>query len=177
MGLGNPGRKYRETRHNVGRVTVERLLESSELIAEGKWQDGQLALAGSGHRRFLALKPETYMNNSGRAVAQVMGRYRLAPGQVVVLHDDIDIPLGDVRVKRGGGSGGHQGVASLMEAMGEQCFTRVRIGVGRPPEGVDPADYVLAEFMESEREQAGGAVARAAEATLGLIAGEYGEKE
>ncbi|MBU4240814.1 MAG: aminoacyl-tRNA hydrolase, partial [Actinobacteria bacterium] len=70
MGLGNPGRKYRETRHNVGRVTVERLLESSELIAEGKWQDGQLALAGSGHRRFLALKPETYMNNSGRAVAQ-----------------------------------------------------------------------------------------------------------
>jgi len=176
VGLGNPGRKYRWTRHNVGWIAAERLLESSELIADGKWPDGQLALAGSGNRRFLMLKPETYMNNSGRAVVQVMERYRVAPEQVAVLHDDIDIQLGDVRVKRGGGSGGHQGLASMIEATGERCFTRVRIGIGRPPEGVDPAEYVLAQFTESEREKVRDAVARAAEVALGLIAGEDSEK-
>jgi peptidyl-tRNA hydrolase, PTH1 family len=172
VGLGNPGRRYLGTRHNVGWLAAESLVEDSEPVTNGRWPDGQLALAGSGNKRFLVLKPETYMNRSGRAVVQVMDRYRLAPEQVVVLHDDIDIPLGDVRVRSGGGPGGHKGVASLIDAMGERCFTRVRIGVGRPPEGVDPAVYVLERFTEDERETARTAVALALEATLGLIAGD-----
>lgn len=177
VGLGNPGGKYRVTRHNQGRLAIQRLVERSELIAEGKWPDGYLALAEYGNRRFLALIPETFMNNSGRAVAPVLKQYRLSPRQVVLLYDDIDISLGEVRVKHGGGTGGHLGVASVAEVLGDPGFSRVRIGIGRPPEGVDPAEYVLAEFLEGERRGAEQGIDRAVAVALDLLTGEGDGKE
>ena len=125
-------------------------------------------------RRFLVLRPSTFMNNSGRAVAPVLERYGIDPEMMVVIHDDIDIHLGEIRVKRGGGTGGHRGLASLVEEIGSGNFTRVRIGVGRPPEGVDPAEYVLTGFTEEEREQARASVKRATEAALDLVTGAEG---
>jgi peptidyl-tRNA hydrolase, PTH1 family len=131
-------------------------------------------LVEAASRRFLVLRPSTFMNNSGRAVAPVLERYGIDPEMMVVIHDDIDIPLGEIRVKRGGGTGGHRGLASLVEEIGSGNFIRVRIGVGRPPEGVDPAEYVLTGFTEEEREQARASVKRATEAALDLVTGAEG---
>ncbi len=172
VGLGNPGRRYRYTRHNLGRVAAESIVENSELIARGKWPDGRLALVSLGGVKFLVLEPETFMNLSGRAVAPVMERYGIEPGRTLVIHDDIDIPLGDVKLKRGGGTAGHRGLASLVQAIGESGFARVRIGVGRPPEGVDPADYVLDSFGEAEKAQALLGVRKAVDAAFAEVTGE-----
>lgn len=177
VGLGNPGRRYRDTRHNAGLMAARRLLEQSEVIAEAKWSEGCLGLVRSGPLNFLILEPRIFMNVSGRALSPVVDHYRLGPDRLVVLHDDIDIPAGDVRVKRGGGTGGHRGLESLEDTLGGGGFMRVRIGVGRPPEGVDPADYVLDEFLPEERGKAAAAVTRAAELALelaGEVAGDTG---
>jgi peptidyl-tRNA hydrolase, PTH1 family len=170
-GLGNPGRRYRSTRHNAGFAAADLLIHRGSVLARGKWADGELALLETPDGKFLVLKPSTYMNDSGRAVAPVLQRYGIAPGQVVVIHDDIDIPLGEVRVKKGGGTGGHRGLSSLVESIGGGEFTRVRIGVGRPPEGVDPAEYVLTGFEEGERESAAASTERAAQAAIDLLRG------
>ncbi len=171
VGLGNPGRGYRSTRHNAGLAAADLLIHRGAVRARGKWTDGELTLVETSHGRFLVLKPSTYMNNSGRAVAPVLKCYGIAPDQMVVIHDDIDIPLGDVRVKKGGGTGGHRGLTSLVESIGNGNFTRVRIGVGRPPEGVDPAEYVLTGFEEGERESAAASAERAAQAATDLLRG------
>ena len=171
VGLGNPGRKYRSTRHNMGRMAAEAVARSSSVLAQGKWPAGKLTLAKAGGRRFLILAPETFMNLSGRAVSPVIERYGLSPADVLVVHDDIDLPLGEVRVKKGGGTGGHRGLASLTDELADPGFTRVRIGVGRPPDGVDAAEYVLAPFDDREREVASSAVEEAAQAALREVTG------
>jgi peptidyl-tRNA hydrolase, PTH1 family len=172
VGLGNPGRKYESTRHNLGRLAAAEVAGRSELLSSGDWACGRLELAACGGRRFLILYPETFMNLSGRAVAPVMARYRIAPDRVLVLHDDIDLPAGDVRLKTGGGTGGHLGLASLVEETGSSDFTRIRIGVGRPPEGTDAADHVLAQLPPEDREVARAAVETAASAAMDRITGE-----
>jgi PTH1 family peptidyl-tRNA hydrolase len=172
VGLGNPGRNYRHTRHNAGRTAAERILEKSELVAVGDWQEGYVAVADYSGRRFLVMIPGVFMNISGRAVAPVVWRYGVVPDRVVVIHDDIDIPLGEVRVKRGGGTGGHLGLASMVEALGDEGFSRVRVGVGRPPVGVDPADYVLSSLPEEEVGEYEASIERAAEAALEMVMGE-----
>ncbi|MHB8895703.1 MAG: aminoacyl-tRNA hydrolase [Candidatus Geothermincolia bacterium] len=174
VGLGNPGRKYRNTRHNLGRLAAEAVIESSEVLARGKWSEGRLAYVSSGGRKFLVLTPETFMNLSGRAVGPVLERYRIEPSRMLVIHDDIDLPLGDVRVKEGGGTAGHRGLASLVETIGQGAFRRIRMGVGRPPGGVDAADYVLSCFSESESEQARMEISQVAEAILGEVTGAGG---
>lgn len=171
VGLGNPGRGYRSTRHNVGLAAADLLINHGAVRASGKWTDGELTLVEISHGRFLVLKPSTYMNNSGRAVEPVLKCYGIAAEQMVVIHDDIDIPLGDVRVKKGGGTGGHRGLASLVEDIGSSDFTRVRIGVGRPPEGVDPAEYVLTRFAEGELEAAAASAEQAAQVAIDLLGG------
>lgn len=145
------------------------MVARSEVLAEGRWPEGRLFFMSRGPSRFLVLEPRIFMNTIGRAVAPVKSRYGIELDRVIVLHDDIDIPLGDVRVKRGGGTGGHRGLESLIEALGGGGFTRVRIGVGRPPEGVDPADHVLSPFRREEHEEAGESISRAVDMTEGLI--------
>lgn len=171
-GLGNPGKHYRHTRHNAGRMAAGRLAETSEIIEESSWREGSLVLARREEGVFLLLFPGTFMNLSGRPVAEVLKAYRLKPENLIVLHDDIDIPLGAVKKKLEGGTAGHKGLDSIVERLGSRAFARVRIGVGRPPDGVDPADYVLSKFDSQEEGAAREAVEKAAELAAEMLAEE-----
>jgi peptidyl-tRNA hydrolase, PTH1 family len=158
-------------------MAADSLMEKGTVRASGRWWGGDLSLVETAGGRFLILRPSTFMNNSGRAVAPVLRRYKIDPDKMVVIHDDIDIPLGEIRLKRGGGTGGHRGLSSLVEEIGSSDFVRIRIGVGRPPEGVDPAQYVLTEFTEEERQQARVSVERASQAALDLMTGAEGGRD
>jgi PTH1 family peptidyl-tRNA hydrolase len=174
--MGNPGRRHRNTRHNAGAAAAAALAGRGHVLSRATWDLGELALIGVGGRTILLLLPATYMNDSGRSVAPVVGRYGLGPGDVLVLHDDIDIPAGEVRVKKGGGTGGHRGLESLGAELGSTDFYRVRIGVGRPPEGVDAAEYVLSRPEGNGTDAALEATERAADAALRIIAGDEGNE-
>lgn len=148
-GLGNPGPEYHETRHNAGFMVLEHLADLAQislskkafsgLCGEGRWQGDKLIL----------LKPLTYMNLSGRSVAAALRFYKLSPADLIVIHDELDIPFGQVKIKEGGGHGGHNGLRSLMGELGSGDFIRVRVGIGRPAKG-DPAKYVLGPFDREE---------------------------
>lgn len=168
FGLGNPGRRYAGTFHNAGRGTVDRLAErlGVKFRASGEAECGFGRLAEVG---LLLGKPRTYMNLSGLAVSPVYRMYAAGPEQLIVVHDDLDLPLGTVRLKRGGGTGGHKGLRSLEEALGTSSFFRVRIGIGRPPAGIDPADYVLARVPEESRERFDEGIVSAAEAVGDIV--------
>jgi PTH1 family peptidyl-tRNA hydrolase len=172
FGLGNPGRRYAKTFHNAGFKAVELLAISSgiRLTASGEVEYGVGPLDGEW---VLLGRPRTYMNLSGRAVAPLYERFAEAPGDLLVLHDDLDLALGVVRLKRGGGTGGHNGLRSLQEELGTREFLRVRIGIGRPPEGVDPADFVLRPVPGELRDRFHGGVSFAAEAVADILRGGF----
>lgn len=172
VGMGNPGRRYRNTRHNAGAAAAAELAERGRIVSRARWDLGELALIAVGEHSFLLLLPSTYMNESGRSVAPVARRYRLDPGEIMALHDDIDIPVGEIRIKKGGGTAGHRGLESLGRELGSTDFKRVRIGVGRPPEGMEAAEYVLARQEEGAMSAAGESARLAADAALGLMAGD-----
>lgn len=154
VGLGNPGPRYEGTRHNVGRDAVAALAAGRAVPLDRLKHNaryGTLALAG--HRALLAI-PTTYMNESGRAVGPLAGFYRIPPERVLVVFDEVDLPLGRLRLRPSGGAGGHNGMKSIIRALGSEDFPRLRLGVGRPPEGWDTADHVLARFRDDERRQA-----------------------
>ncbi len=163
VGLGNPGRRYRVTRHNVGARVVEALARRHGVtLREEGWADvGALTLDGV---RVLLARPQTYVNVSGTAVADLRRRHRVPLPHLLVVYDDLDLPLGQIRLRAGGGHGGHNGMRSIIDALGEQGFPRLRLGIGRPPAGVDPADYVLGRFDRTEAALVDAAVERAAEA-------------
>ncbi|MEW6719284.1 MAG: aminoacyl-tRNA hydrolase [Thermodesulfobacteriota bacterium] len=140
--MGNPGRKYQATLHNAGFLAVDRLASGSGVRwrVSGEAERAECELEG---RRVLLVKPMTFMNLSGAALGPLYRKLAEGPEDLVVVHDDLDLPAGAVRLKRGGGTGGHNGLKSLREHLGTLEFLRVRVGIGRPPEGVDPAEYVL----------------------------------
>jgi PTH1 family peptidyl-tRNA hydrolase len=152
VGLGNPGAEYAATRHNIGFQIADALASRWQLPrAKSKW-GGELTegRTGPGGPRVAILKPHTYMNEAGRSVGPARGSYRLPLERVLVLHDEIDLPFGEVRVRVGGGLAGHNGLKSLKAGLGSPDFARVRVGVGRPPT-TDPervAAYVLGRFRE-----------------------------
>ena len=151
VGLGNPGDRYAHTRHNVGRDVVA-LLAERWAVSLDRVRDK--ARYGSG--RFAALRvvlaiPLTYMNESGQAVGPLSRFFKFGPDRVLVLCDDMDLPVGVTRLRPGGGTAGHRGMQSLATALGTDSFPRLRIGIGRPPSGVDPADYVLARIDPEAR--------------------------
>jgi peptidyl-tRNA hydrolase, PTH1 family len=157
VGLGNPGRSYERTRHNVGFLVADELARRHG----GSWRSKKKAEAapvGFGLKNITLLKPTTYMNNSGTALAG----YR--PEDFIVVHDDLDLPEGDVRVKVGGGAGGHNGLRSIIQHFGNN-FVRVRIGIGRPPVGMSVTDYVLGRMESAVKE----AVPRAADAVEAVV--------
>ncbi len=168
VGLGNPGRKYERTRHNAGFLAVDELArrfgidisqeKSHSLIGRGRIETGQIVLA----------KPQTYMNESGRAVAAVMEDAYVSSRDIIVIHDELDLPIGSVRIKIGGGHGGHNGLRSIIEFIGTSDFIRVRIGIGRPAPGMDAADYVLSSLLQDEKRAAAEAASRAADAVLAI---------
>ncbi len=169
VGLGNPGREYARNRHNAGQMVVDELARRHG----GSWRSkfsGQLAEIRLDDHKVALLKPETYMNESGRAVAGAVRFYKLEPGEVLVVHDEGDFELGRLELKAGGGLAGHNGLRSIAQHLKTQDFLRLRIGVGRPERG-DPrplADYVLANFEPAD--DAEGLVARAADAVEQLDA-------
>lgn len=171
VGLGNPGSAYEGTRHNVGFMTIDRLahywqatdfrLEHQALVAKYRH-----ATAGP----VLLVKPQTYMNFSGVAVAALLAWYKVTVDNMVVIYDDVDLPLGRIRLRLQGSSGGHRGVASIMAHCRRDDFRRVRIGVGRPPAGMDTADYVMARFAATEQPVIAQAVETAAAAVACILA-------
>lgn len=169
VGLGNPGRSYANHRHNVGFMVVDML--AGRFGIEVKRRSFG-ALVGEGMimgERAMLVKPQTFMNLSGDAVGPLMRYYELPSWQMVVIHDDIDIEFGKLKLARAIGDGGHNGVRSIVNALGCNDFFRVRMGVGRPSEGMDAAEYVLRPFEPLEEKGAGKMVEAAADATKVLI--------
>jgi PTH1 family peptidyl-tRNA hydrolase len=168
-GLGNPGQEYAATRHNVGFAVLDRLAAVAAVrFRPGAFQS-QVAWMDTPEGRALLLKPQSFMNRSGQPVAAWLATLELSLNRLVVLHDDLDLPLGALRVVRGAGAGGHKGVASIQEALGSQAFLRIRVGIGRPPEGVEARDRVLAAFRPDELPAATDMVERAAAAVRTLL--------
>ncbi|MBI5419249.1 MAG: aminoacyl-tRNA hydrolase [Deltaproteobacteria bacterium] len=168
VGLGNPGRRYGRTFHNAGFAAVELLARSLgiRLAASGEIEYGVGDAFGV---TVLLARPQTYMNRSGLAVAPLYRDYAGSPEDLIVIHDDLDIPLGEVRLKRGGGTGGHNGLRSLQDELGTPAFLRIRVGIGRPPEGIDPADYVLSPVPAEASDLFLGGVASAGEAAREIL--------
>src|SRR4029077_12752740 len=167
-GLGNPGARYRDTRHNLGRRAVELIADELGGSWRSRW-NGRVSELRDGDERLALLVPETFMNESGRSVAPALRFYKLPPERLVVVHDELDLELGDVRAKRGGGLAGHNGLRSLAEDLGTQDFLRVRIGIGRPERG-DPrpvADWVLQPFWPAD--DPGALAERGADCALAVI--------
>jgi PTH1 family peptidyl-tRNA hydrolase len=149
-GLGNPGPKYAANRHNVGFRCLERLASAHHLRFDRQQKQARVALGIIRGRRVVLAQPQTFMNDSGRAVVPLVRFYRVPPHRLLVVYDDLDLPSGAVRMRPEGGSGGHKGMRSIIEQLGEQGFPRLRIGIGRPPGRMDPADYVLRDFSAEE---------------------------
>ncbi len=172
VGLGNPGREYAGTRHNVGADAVRHLAgELGERLTDKRKLGGAAADAVErpGGARLTLLVPGSYMNRSGGPVQQALAFYGLGLDRLVVCHDDLDLPLGAIRLKRGGGDGGHKGLGSIRQRAGGGDFLRVRLGIDRPPGRQDPADYVLKPFAKAERAEADLAIARAGDAVRDLL--------
>lgn len=163
-GLGNPGTKYEKTRHNLGFRVVDLLAKRWGFAPYDARFDGEMAKGKPHGKPVLLLKPETFMNLSGASIAACARYHKIAPEHVWVIHDDLDLPLGHLRIRTEGSSGGHNGVQSVIERLGTPKFPRFRIGVGRPAEGIPTEDYVLQPFGADERETAQAMVERTAEA-------------
>jgi peptidyl-tRNA hydrolase, PTH1 family len=171
VGLGNPGPEYAETRHNIGVRVVELLAGRAGGGRFSKHKSNADVLEGrlSGRRVVFAV-PRTYMNVSGGPVAGLLRYYGVAPADLVVVHDDLDLGFGVVRLKQGGGEGGHNGLRSISGSIGTKDYLRVRFGIGRPPGRQDPADFVLKRFSGAERKELEFAVDLAADAAEALLA-------
>ena len=169
VGLGNPGDQYRHTRHNFGFMVIDRLAEKlavslkkvkfKALLAETKLDGQALVLA----------KPMTFMNDSGRAVGPLLRFFKVPPDHLLVVHDDLDLPLGSLRLRPTGSSGGQRGVASIIATLGTQDFPRLRLGISRPPGQMDPVAYVLQNFTPAEAELKEMVLNQAADAALTFI--------
>jgi PTH1 family peptidyl-tRNA hydrolase len=172
VGLGNPGAEYARHRHNAGFLVADvlagrmggRFGRHRKAVAEAT--EGRLTLGGP---RIVLAKPRTYMNLSGGAVVGLANFYKVPLDQIIAVHDELDLGYGVLRLKRGGGEGGHNGLRSMSKSLGSRDYLRVRFGIGRPPGRQDPADYVLSDFTTAERKELDFLVDRAADAVEALI--------
>jgi peptidyl-tRNA hydrolase, PTH1 family len=173
VGLGNPGSSYAGNRHNVGAMVLDELAARAGVkLSPGKGKRAR-TLIGEGRlagRRVVLARPTTYMNESGGPVRGLLDYHSIPSTDLVVLHDELDIPFASVRLKRGGGEGGHNGLRSITRSTGTKDYLRVRVGIGRPPGRQDPADFVLKDFSATERKELDLLVAEAADATEELLA-------
>jgi len=169
IGLGNPGREYRDNRHNVGFMLIDRLavrlnargmkVQSKAIVTTATYQDRKLILA----------KPQTYMNLSGHSAQGLLNFYKVPVENMLVAHDDLDLPFGTIRIRPKGGPGGQKGMASTIEQLGTNGFPRLRIGIGRPPGRMDPAAYVLQNFSKDEMKTLSEIIDRVADAALEFV--------
>ena len=175
-GLGNPDRKYEGTRHNIGFEVIDAISEKYNIPVTGR---KARAFTGSGiisGQKVLLAKPQTYMNLSGESVGALVNFYKADPEtELLVIYDDISLDVGQIRVRRKGSAGGHNGMKNIIAHLGTEVFPRIKVGVGEKPAGYDLADYVLGHFGKTEQEQMDLAVREAVEAAELIVAGETGE--
>lgn len=152
VGLGNPGRQYERTRHNIGFLAVERIVPAGSWKSEAKFE---AEVAKDEDRDAILSKPQTYMNLSGQSVGAIARFYKIPSENVIVVQDDIDLPLGTVRIRKGGGSGGHNGIKSITDAIGPD-FIRIKLGVSNPTYEKEAKDFVLGKFVKDEMEEVDG---------------------
>jgi PTH1 family peptidyl-tRNA hydrolase len=174
VGLGNPGPTYASHRHNVGYLVVEELAArlgakfSAPRGMRAEVADGRFGPPGADVPRAVLMKSRTFMNETGGSVAQLLGYHKISPDRLIVIHDELDIDPGQIRVKFGGGDNGHNGLKSIRKSLSTGDFYRVRVGVGRPPGRQEPADFLLSNFSAAERVDLGIEVSRAADAVESL---------
>ncbi len=177
VGLGNPGRRYARTRHNLGFLLLDRIAEARGIRTGDERCE---SLVGRGERTWdpvasewwpplVLAKPQTYMNHSGVAAAALVKRFQARGADLVVAYDDLDLPFGRLRIRCGGSAGGHRGLASVLQHVADRDFVRLRIGIGRPPAGVDPVEYVLSRFSPEEEDALDGVLTRAEEALAAIV--------
>jgi len=169
VGLGNPGKRYERARHNLGFLIIDRLA-SEHGVTVKKGRCGALVGDWSlGGEQVILAKPQTFMNRSGAAVDGLMKEYGGAPEDLVIVYDDLDLSFGRIRIRTRGSAAGHRGVLSILETLAAAPFYRVRVGIGRPPEGIDPVDYVLEPFSGDELRELNEIVDRAADSVVCLL--------
>jgi len=164
VGLGNPGREYKFTRHNIGFMVIDKLAADLGIRMTKVQSKSIIGITPFEDKKIILVKPQTYMNLSGQAVTSLLRFYRIPIEQMLVVYDDIDLPVGTIRIRPGGGSAGQRGLASIIEKLGTQAFARMRIGVGRPPGRMEAADYVLIPFPKDEQPLMEKVIAEASEA-------------
>jgi len=170
VGLGNPGPQYAKTRHNVGFMVADLLAARLGAPFKVHKRSGAEIVTGRlGNRSVVVAKPRTFMNESGRHIGPLAKFYSVSPADMIVIHDELDIDFGKIRLKLGGGEGGHNGLRSVANALGTKDFQRVRIGIGRPPGRKDPAAFVLEPFTAAERSELATICVLAADATEVLV--------
>ena len=168
VGLGNPGGRYAQTRHNAGFLVIDRLAQRWSAPTSRNQFKAKVGTARIRDVSAVLCKPQTFMNLSGEAVVSLKGYYKVDSEEVLVIHDDVDLPFGDIRLKRGGGHGGHNGLRDISKRVGPS-YSRVRFGVSRPPAGWDTADYVLGSWTRAEADGLDDAVERAADAVESVL--------
>lgn len=173
-GLGNPGKKYALTRHNIGFMVIDKLVEKSSLNLDKKKFDAVFGTGTLGGNKVLLAKPMAFMNNSGQPLLALARYFKVPAGQMIIIHDDIDLAWGRIKIKTDGGHGGHKGIQSIMETFGLNNFTRVRIGIDHPGESDRVVGHVLGKLTTSETVAAGRIITMAREAVITIL--EKGEK-
>ena len=166
VGLGNPGDKYEHTRHNVGFETIEKLVFDYKLKLKNRWRmRAQVAES----KDFILIKPQTYMNLSGNSVKAAMNYFKLDINDLVIIYDDTSLPLGDIRIRQNGSSGGQKGMEHIIKTLGTQEIARIRIGIGKKPDHMDLSDYVLSRFYKNEWETMIKGITYAADAAMLIL--------
>lgn len=176
VGLGNPGAEYKETRHNVGFIAIDEIARRSSVSIDRAKFKSLVAEANVGGARVLLMKPETYMNNSGEAVAEAARFYKIAPENIIVLHDEISFDPGIFRIRRKGSAGGHNGLKSIIAHIGSEAFPRIKIGVGQKPSpDYDLASWVLARLPQADKAEFSSRLSDIASAVELIIGGKIDE--
>jgi peptidyl-tRNA hydrolase, PTH1 family len=171
-GLGNPGVQYQRNRHNIGFLVVDRLAETHHISISHKRFHSLYGTGTIDSEKVVLVKPLTFMNRSGDSLQRVLHFFNIDVENLIVIHDDLDLAYGRLRFKKRGGDGGHQGIRSIIESIGRNDFLRLKVGIGRPPVNIEPAEYVLSNFDRAERSELEGVVSRAAESlSVALLEG------
>jgi len=150
IGLGNPGTGYKNTRHNIGFLAADNIADRNRLIFKESSFNAQISAGTAYEESIIIAKPQTYMNLSGEAVSAITEHYNLPPEDIIVIHDDMDIEFGRIKIKTRGGSAGHKGIESITYCLESDEFLRIRVGIGKPADDAEPVDYVLQKFTEKE---------------------------
>lgn len=164
VGLGNPGRKYRKTRHNIGFMVIDELLQRHQWKLNHTKFNGDYAIEHINGEKVIILQPQTFMNLSGDAIRPLIDYYNIDVQDVLVVYDDLDLPIGKIRLRQKGGHGGHNGIRSCLDHLGQKDFKRLRVGIGRPTTAQAVVDYVLGKFSKRDQEDVDYSIQKATDA-------------